>query len=1078
MSASEQWPTHLGDYTLIRPIGRGSYGEVFLAQSVLGHYRAIKIIRRGSFSSARPFDREVAGLKRFEPISRSHPGFVAILHVGTHDPEADVYCVMELADDLDHGREIHPNTYKPKTLSALLERDGRLPPEECIRVGLSLADALVELHGAHFVHRDIKPSNVIFVGGVPRLADIGLVAAIDNAKTYVGTQGFIPPEGPGSVQSDIFSLGKVLYESMSGKDRQEFPSLPTLLDQEEPLFFELNEIILRAAHYDRKKRFQSASDLKGELALLQSGKSIKRLRALERHQRIYRTAGLCLLASVVVAMPVVVATRVHQARMTELDVRETVIRNRQTGELLSEGIMKLSRGDCLRALPLLSAALLVDRSDADLVGQELRIGLTLAHAPRLVGFVGLGSRINAVVPHPEGGAIAAGFFDKLYFLNADGSARREAAPVTGLVSATLSADGKFAVTASQWTGEATVWDWDTGEKLFTLNHPKGINAACFSADNHLLVTGCKNGILYVWDLVSRRVRHELHGHDGSILNVVTSRDGRFAASGGSDQHLIIWDIQSGSQVGLRVRTTGWIGGVAFSPDGQKAATGDSSGRATVWDLERQVAVGGHQHESFVRHVEFSPDNRFLLSASDDGLVRIVPVTSTPGDAALAVLPHSHRVMHASFTKDGRRIWTACADGTVRLWDLAPLAWLPEEQNKLLSPTGRYALHREGEDVLVFDNTTSTLVRRIRSRERVRFADSDNGVIAGNQLYTLQALDQVPLENGLAPLFVLSNGRILVCHTQSWELLGRREYRPARFEYPKADPFTNAAVSALRSEFAVAFGKKLELRDSGADGKLLWRRDYAGVIKHLEFSPSGKTLVVATSDDNLNEHAAEVRDVRDGTLLKGSLYHRDGILHATFSPSSRYLATSGEDNSALIWDLKTSKAPAVLHHASHVTWSSFSHDDRLLVTVSAGHFRVWVTATGRPVTPLVPLFRSAAHPRFVGYRVCWNLNDERCFEFNLQAGLLDKAIVTKVAEFLGSEQVPGAASDVRVPQLLASWHELKSLAPAQFQVTAQEGESWTTWSLKVAQSEGDLSAARFYETQRKIKTGNSEAIAGP
>lgn len=70
------------DHKLLRLIGQGSYGQVWIARSTIGTYRAFKIIRRSSFQHERPFEREIEGIRRFEPISRTHPGLVAILHVG------------------------------------------------------------------------------------------------------------------------------------------------------------------------------------------------------------------------------------------------------------------------------------------------------------------------------------------------------------------------------------------------------------------------------------------------------------------------------------------------------------------------------------------------------------------------------------------------------------------------------------------------------------------------------------------------------------------------------------------------------------------------------------------------------------------------------------------------------------------------------------------------------------------------------------------------------------------------------------------------------------------------------------
>src|SRR2546425_9641867 len=81
------------DHTLLRCIGRGSYGEVWLARNVMGTYRAVKIIDRRKFKDSRPFDREFHGIKKFEPISRSHDGLVDILQVGRNDAAEYFYYV-------------------------------------------------------------------------------------------------------------------------------------------------------------------------------------------------------------------------------------------------------------------------------------------------------------------------------------------------------------------------------------------------------------------------------------------------------------------------------------------------------------------------------------------------------------------------------------------------------------------------------------------------------------------------------------------------------------------------------------------------------------------------------------------------------------------------------------------------------------------------------------------------------------------------------------------------------------------------------------------------------------------------
>ena len=307
-------PPRVPDHELIRRIGRGAYGEVWLARSVTGAFRAVKIVHRQSFDHDRPFEREFEGILKFEPISRRHESQVDILHVGRGDD--CFYYVMELADDQASGGQINPDQYTPRTLKSDLLFHGRLPFEECVRIGLALATALENLHGNGLAHRDVKPSNIIFVNGVPKLADIGLVAAVEATRSYVGTEGFAAPEGPGSAQADLYSLGKVLYEISTGKDRQEFPELPTQLRElpDREGLMELNAVIARACRHDPKDRYASATVMRTDLELLQSGKSLARLHRIEAQLRFVRRAGA------VVTIMAALATGLYfwQARQTKL----------------------------------------------------------------------------------------------------------------------------------------------------------------------------------------------------------------------------------------------------------------------------------------------------------------------------------------------------------------------------------------------------------------------------------------------------------------------------------------------------------------------------------------------------------------------------------------------------------------------------------------------------------------------------------------------------------------------------------------------------------------------------------------
>jgi serine/threonine protein kinase len=327
------------DYDLLRRIGGGAYGEVWLARSrATGVLRAVKIVWPHTFEDERPYRREFEGIQRFEQISREHPRQLALFHIGRNDAERYFYYVMELADPLENPKPETRNpkqtrnpkseasaaaaasrpsesglpassgtwasdSYAPHTLRADLA-NGRLPAARVLEIGLALSEALVHLHEKGLVHRDVKPSNVIFVNGRPKLADIGLVTNASDQCSIVGTEGYLPPEGPGTPRADIFARGKVLYEAATGLDRREFPKLPEDLRgwPDAKLVFELNEILLKACATEQGQRYPTAEGMLKELALLQAGKSVRRKRTLQWWRVAGTKAGIALSALSAVAV--------------------------------------------------------------------------------------------------------------------------------------------------------------------------------------------------------------------------------------------------------------------------------------------------------------------------------------------------------------------------------------------------------------------------------------------------------------------------------------------------------------------------------------------------------------------------------------------------------------------------------------------------------------------------------------------------------------------------------------------------------------------------------------------------------
>src|SRR5262249_685533 len=222
-----------------------------------------------------------------------------------------------------------PESYRPRTLARDLAQRVRLPLVDCLNLGLTLTLALGHLHRHGLIHRDIKPSNIIFVGGVPKLADIGLVTEAQGANTFVGTEGFVPPEGPTSPQADLYALGKVLYEAAMGKDRHEFPEPFTQIgtDRESIALMELNAVLPRACAHDPRKRYASAQEMHADLALLHSGGSVKRRHQFDRRFQIAKQVGAVAIAATLLIGAAWLWQRQHTRKMIRLAGEKSALAN-------------------------------------------------------------------------------------------------------------------------------------------------------------------------------------------------------------------------------------------------------------------------------------------------------------------------------------------------------------------------------------------------------------------------------------------------------------------------------------------------------------------------------------------------------------------------------------------------------------------------------------------------------------------------------------------------------------------------------------------------------------------------------
>jgi tetratricopeptide (TPR) repeat protein/predicted Ser/Thr protein kinase len=273
----------VGHYRLVRPLGRGGMGEVYLAHDeTLERQVAIKFIapdHAGDDVARRRLIREARAAAILE-----HPGICAVYDAG-QTPDGRAYIVMQYVE----GTSLHERL-----------RQGPLPLDDALAIAAQVAEALAVAHAHGVVHRDLKPGNVIVTpAGRPTIVDFGLakqrvlpsemshaatVSSVTAAHQVIGTPSYMAPEQirhqPLDGRSDLFSLGVLLYECLTGirpfDGTSVFETLTNILDGDPPSASsrrpELTEghdaLCARLLAKEPDDRFQSAEEVMGAIRVL------------------------------------------------------------------------------------------------------------------------------------------------------------------------------------------------------------------------------------------------------------------------------------------------------------------------------------------------------------------------------------------------------------------------------------------------------------------------------------------------------------------------------------------------------------------------------------------------------------------------------------------------------------------------------------------------------------------------------------------------------------------------------------------------------------------------------------------
>jgi WD40 repeat protein len=782
------------DHEVVRWIGGGSYGEVWLARNVMGTWRAVKVVRRRSFDHDRPYEREYEGIRRFEPVSRTHESQVDILHVGRNDRDGYFYYVMELADDATAGAapgpefevqraalrlpgdsrpgsatlnlepgSLNPAQYSPKTLRRELDRRGRLPVAECVEVGIALATALEHLHGHSLVHRDVKPSNIIFVNGTPKLADIGLVTDTEATMSYVGTQGFLPPEGPGTPQADLFALGRTLYEMSMGRDRKEYPALPLdfpMMPEREELL-ELNAVLAKCCEPNLRRRYRTASHLRADLELLRSGQSVKRVRRLERRWRVALGTGATIAVVALLGTGfTIIRERTQEAQRRRLLGEAQRIRLTAHLQGWSSNAWRLTheaaqiradaelRDHAAAALAGLDARLAVEFNDFgassvafDASGGRLLLGGTTNQSAKVWDFSS-GSLRSSKLPgrgpvgfRPDGTAVQLAVAGPVALLVWDVANDREwrrfdlpagcrlPTPARDVLmamppDASLAAAG---VIDADGTERVAVWSGDTG--ALVRNLPVAARALTFSPDASLLAAADRGGQVHIWSVADGNLLRQfdegrvtvqclaLHRYPLLKEETFAPTEGWVLVAGNNAGKASVRDLAKGS---VKAFCSGMDHGVlalALSPDGTLLAAG-AGGWTHLFNPATGQPLLTLKFSDFVRGIAFAPDGARLAVCTEDRWVAggVGVWDLEPGRGIQNLRGPSAPVGLVSFSDDGKLLAALSHDWQVGIWslDTGRLRWLLDVPRGLSADNAALAFSPDGARFFYCSGTSARL----------------------------------------------------------------------------------------------------------------------------------------------------------------------------------------------------------------------------------------------------------------------------------------------------------------------------------------------------------------------------------
>jgi WD40 repeat protein len=499
-----------------------------------------------------------------------------------------------------------------------------------------------------------------------------------------------------------------------------------------------------------------------------------------------------------------------------------------------------------------------------------------------------------------------------------------------------SPDGKLLATCN--SNQLKVYDPDSGKLLMTLSSHEGdVISVAFSLDGKYLATGSVDTTVRIWDASRGKLIRVLKGHSAAVGGLAFSPDGKLLFTSSEDGTLIIWDAKTGEQIRILPHFT--VYKVSFSPDGTRLAAATFHGlQVWTYTLDSVEPIFLEESQAIVTIPDgssgiFSPDGKWLaalsLSTASGNAVKLWDANS--GQELLTMVGHTAWVAGLAFSPDGKRLASTSLDGTVRIWSLTPggetitvLAPPVGYGNRVVySPNGQEFATNGGDGTATIWNAhtgQSRLTLRGHDAEVMNMAFSPDG-----KRFATASLD--------ATAIVWDS----VTGTKLFTLSGHKA------------GVRDIAFSPDGKLIATGgFDNTARIWDATTGAELRKITGHEGIVTGVAFSPDGARLATASTDGT-----AKIWEVKTGNLIFTLVGHASGVVDIAYSPDGKKMATASGDATAKIWDATTGNESLTLTgHSAELRPVAFSPDGKYLATGSTDNTaKIWNVETGQELLTL-------------------------------------------------------------------------------------------------------------------------------